>query len=176
MSTGNDTNSFPQLVAQAQNQLQWWNCLVQSSGGELNPKKCCCASYYWKPDKYGILRLTNPDQNKSTVYRDPACPNLTIPLLSIAEGSRYLGVYVTQNGATKPMEDHVWKQALTYTRAFQCTHMSRHEATVLYWSCFLPVITYSFPATWMPLTFLEHIHCLSTLMILNKMGLHCNLP
>jgi len=176
MSAGNDTNSFTQLVEHAQNQLQWWNRLVQSSGSELNPQKCCCAFYYWRPDKYGILRLTNPNQHESTVHLDPEHPNLTIPLLSIAEGTQYLGVYVTRNGATKPMEDHVWKQAVTYTRAFQCTHMSRHKATVLYRSCFLPAITYSFPATWMPPTFLECIHCVSTLMILNKMGFHCNLP
>jgi len=54
--------------------------------------------------------------------------------------------------------------------------MSRHEANVLYRSCFLPALTYSFPATWMPQKFLEHIHKLSTSMILNKMGLHSHLP
>jgi len=150
MSASTDTNSFPQLVEQAQNQLQWWNRLVNSSGGALNPKKCFCATYYWKPDKYGILRLTNPDPQESAVHLDPERPHLTIPLLSIAEGTRYLGMYVTCNGATKPMENHIWKQAVIYTWAFQRTHMSRREATVLYRSCFLPAITYSFPATWLP--------------------------
>jgi len=47
---------------------------------------------------------------------------------------------------------------------------------MLYRSCFLPAITYSFPATWMPQQFLERIHTLSTSTILNKMGLHSRLP
>jgi len=74
------------------------------------------------------------------------------------------------------MEDHVWNAATNYTWAFQQTHMSNREAHVLYRSCFLPAITYSFPATWMSHKFLERIHQLSTSTILNKMGLHSQLP
>jgi len=74
------------------------------------------------------------------------------------------------------MEDHVWKKAITYTLAFQRTHMSHREANVLYRACFLPAITYSFPATWLPDRFLERIQQLSTSTILNKMGLRRNLP
>jgi len=54
--------------------------------------------------------------------------------------------------------------------------MSRREAGVLYRSCFLPALTYSFPAMGLPPTFLERIHKLSTSTILNKMGYHRNLP
>jgi len=54
--------------------------------------------------------------------------------------------------------------------------MSRREAHVLYRSCFLPAITYSFPAMWISSKFMERIHRLSTSTILNKMGFHRNLP
>jgi len=74
------------------------------------------------------------------------------------------------------MEDHMWKKVITYTRAFQRTHMSRREANVLYRTCFLPAITYPFPATWLSEKFLEWIQTLSTSTILNKMGLHSKLP
>jgi len=74
------------------------------------------------------------------------------------------------------MEDHIWKKAITYTCAFQCMHMSRREANVLYRACFLLAITYSFPAMWLSEKFLERIQQLSTSTILNKMGLHQNLP
>ncbi len=80
------------------------------------------------------------------------------------------------NGSTKPMEDHIWKRAITYTRAFQRTHMSHREANVLYQACFLLAITYSFPTMWLSEKFLERIQTLSTSTILNKMGLHRNLP
>jgi len=54
--------------------------------------------------------------------------------------------------------------------------MAKREATVLYHSCFLPALTYSFPVTWMPDKNFERIHHLSTSTILNKMGYHHNLP
>ncbi len=54
--------------------------------------------------------------------------------------------------------------------------MSRREAVILYRSCFLPVLTYPLPATWLPDKFFGKIHRLSTLVILNKMGYHKSLP
>jgi len=164
--------SFHNLVHRAQAQLQWWTQLVQSSGGALNPQKCCCAIYHWTPDKNGILQPSDLTPESVTLLSNSTTPTQPIPLLDLHEGTQYLGIYVTWSGATKPMEDHVWKTATTYTRAFQHTHMSRHKATVLYRSCFLPAITYSFPETWMSQQFLEHVHKLSTSTILNKMGLH----
>jgi len=50
--------------------------------------------------------------------------------------------------------------------------MSRRKAGILYRSCFLLALTYSFPAMGLPSTFLECIHKLSTSTILNKMGYH----
>jgi len=176
MSAGGTSTGFPDLIHRAQEQLQWWTKLVRSSGGKLNPKKCCCAIYHWKPDKSGILRPSDPEPDSVIILSEPTMPTQSIPLLDIHKGTRYLGIYMTRSGATKPMEDHVWNTATLYTRAFQRTHMSRHEANVIYRSCFLPAITYSFPATWMPQTFLNRIHKLSTSTILNKMGMHSRLP
>jgi len=175
MSAGGPT-LFPALIQRAQAQLQWWNQLVRSSGGALNPAKCCCAVYYWAPDKHGILRPADPAMETLQIHPDPATPTQTIPVLTTQEGTRYLGIYVTHYGHTKLMEDHVWKKAVVYTRAMQRTHMSRREANVLYRSCFLPALTYSFPAMWMPQKCFERIHTLSTSTILNKMGLHSKLP
>jgi len=49
----------------------------------------------------------------------------TIKVLKPNEGTCYLGIYVTCMGNTKPMQDHIWHQALLYTKAFQQMHMSR---------------------------------------------------
>jgi len=54
--------------------------------------------------------------------------------------------------------------------------MTRCKAGILYRSCFIPAITYPFPATWLPLPFLERILSLSTSTILNKLGYHRKLP
>jgi len=44
MSTSDTCIQFPQLVELAQSQLHWWNHLVQSSGGALNPKNAVVPS------------------------------------------------------------------------------------------------------------------------------------
>jgi len=118
MSASDVAMNFPQLINRAQTQLQWWNQLVHSSGGALNPAKCCCALYYWQPDHHGILHLTDPDPAASVITVEPGAASKSIPVLKLAEGTRYLGVYITRNGSTKPMEDHVWKKVITYTCAF----------------------------------------------------------
>jgi len=92
------------------------------------------------------------------------------------EGVRYLGVYITGDRTTKPMENILWEKAIRYTSAFQKTPMTHREAGVLYRSCFLPALTYPLPATWLPDRFFAKLHRLSTSTILNKMGFHKNLP
>ncbi len=175
MSAIDPSDDIEILIARAQTQLQWWSQLIQATGGALNPKKCHAAIYTWTPDKHGILRLatrTNDDQ----IISDPNQPQERIQNLKPPDGTRYLGVYVTMNGSTKPMESHLWKKALLYTKAFQRTHMSRREANVLYRSCFVPALSYPLPATWLQLPFFERLHRLSTSTILNKMGYHRFLP
>ncbi len=176
MSVGGDNLSFATLTQKAETQLQWWTQLIQASGGALNPTKCCCALYKWTPDDAGILRLDTSTDQEIKIAPCQQQPQQTIQVLKPNEGTRYLGIYVARNGDTKTMQDHIWRKALLYTKAFQRTHMSRRKAGVLYQSCFLPAITYSFPALGLPATFLERIHKLSTSTILNKMGYHRNLP
>jgi len=70
---------------------------------------------------------------------------------TLQEGTCYLGVYITTDGSTKPMETHLWKKALLYTKAFQTMPMSKQEVVaVLYRLCFLPALTYLLPAMWLP--------------------------
>jgi len=171
----NPQTTYNTLQQQAQNQLRWWNQLVKVTGGSLNHKKCCTIAYQWKPDRHGILTLSQPDKINTITLKDTHNPQpiATIPL---HQGIRYLGLYITGDCNTKLMEQHLWQKALTYTATFQCTLMSWQEVGVLYKSCFLPAMTYLLPTTWLPDTFFDKIHQLSTSIILNKMGYHKSLP
>jgi len=123
----------------------------------------------WSPDKFGILCLAHPpmDTIQITVEPDPTAPKIQV--LQPCEGTHYLGLYINQLCTMRPMEKHIWQKALVYTKAFQQTHMSHHEASVLYCSCFLPALSYPLLAVWLLLAFLDRIHLLSTPIILNKM-------
>jgi len=153
--------SGPQLTFQAlticTQQLQWWNNLIQASGGALNSQKCCCAIYNWELDKYGILRQSAQAVDSCNIQLHPNQPHSKIKVLVPSEGMHYLGIYIAPNGSTTTMEKQLWKKAVLYTKALQRTHMSRQEAGVLYCSCFLPALIYLFPATWLPAPFLDQI-------------------
>jgi len=150
--------------------------LVQVTRGSLNPKKCCAIAYTWIPDQHGILRLQTNTPEYEPIPTSSNNSRAPIKVVRMNEGIRYLGVYITGDRNTTPMENHLWEKALTYTSAFQKTPMNHREAGVLYKLCFLPALTYPLPATWLPDRFFERLHHLSTSTILNKMGFHRNLP
>jgi len=175
-ATSNPTSQFDELQIKAQTQLQWWTQLVNVTGGALNPKKCCGLVYKWEPDKYGILRLSQPQLPATFIEVSINNEHQSIPVPKIHEGTRYLGIYTTVDRNTTPMETNLWTKANIYVTAFHRTPMNRREAGVLYRSCFIPALTYPLPATWLPDRFFDKLHRLSTSTILNKMGFHKNLP
>jgi len=174
-ATSHDEN-IDELVSNAQNNLRWWNQLVQVTGRALNPKKCCGMLYQWEPDTKGILRLRKPNDEQPTLSLSDDINAHPIQILPPAEGTRYLGIYLTTDRNTKPMERHLWAKTVLYTQAFQRTPMNHREAGVLYRSCFIPAVTYPLPATWLPDRFFDRMHQHSTSTILNKMGYHRTLP
>jgi len=133
MSTQSAMDNLPDLIQQAQTQLQWWNQLIVATGGPLNPQKCCCTVYTWQPDKLGILCLSQLDsQDISISVNYPHQLQEGIQVLKPSEGTRYLGIYLATSSTTKTMETQLWKKAVLNTKAFQQMHMSRRKAGVLY--------------------------------------------
>jgi len=150
MLAGRMTSSFLDLVQCAQHQLQWWNQLVCTSSSTLNPQKCCCMIYSWTPAKLGILWPSNLPLEAATISVDSQQPPKHIKVLVFHGGTRYLGIYVTQNCMTKPMENHIWNKAVLYTKVFWCTHMSHCKVSVLYLFLFSPGTYLLFPSCLAP--------------------------
>jgi len=159
-----------------QSHLMWWAKLVKVTGGDLNPNKCCGLLYNWEPDKWGIFQLKPPQIPHNFLSIHTGNQPQTIPMIDPKAGTRYLGIYLTINRSTTPMEQHLLTKAMLYTMAFWRTLMNHREASVLYRSCFIPAIAYPLPATWLPDSFFDKVHQLTTSTILNKMGYHRNLP
>jgi len=67
-----------------------------------------------------------------------------------------------------PWNSTFGEKAVLYTTTFHCTPTSQQEARVLYWLCFLPALTYPLLATWLPSTFFNKVHQLSTSTILKN--------
>jgi len=133
------SSSLLDLISIAQTQLHWWNQLIQVTGGEPNPLKCCGAIYTWQTNKLGIISCPNPnnhDKVRKTLSENTIQDRITF--LKRTQGRCYLGVYISPDGSMKPMEHQLWTKAVTYTTTFQWMQMSHCEAGVLYQSCFLP--------------------------------------
>jgi len=118
-ATAPNAAAIDDLLSSAQSKLRWWNQLVQVTGGALNPKKCCGMLYQWLPDSKGILRLSKQVHQHPTITVSDDRPDQNVRILPPKEGTRYLGLYLTTDRNTKPMEDHLWTKAVTYTQAFQ---------------------------------------------------------
>jgi len=112
------TGPINDLMMTAQNQLRWWNQLVRVTSGALNPKKCCGMLYQWAPDNKGILQLCQLEDSNPITLSDATHEQL-IHILPPREGTRYLGLYITTDCNTKPMETHIWEKAILYTQVFQ---------------------------------------------------------
>jgi len=133
-------------------------------------------NYMGAPDKHGVLKLQQPDTPPDFLSLPTGMSTQSIPINKPHDGTRYLGLYITANWNTVPMEQHLWNKALLYTTALRRTPMDHRKAGILYRSCFLPAMTYPLPATWLLDSFFERVHSLSTSVILNKMGCHGHLP
>jgi len=175
-ATSPNDDDLPELQMRMQDHLQWWANLVSVTGGDLNPKKCCGLIYHWTPDKRGIFQLAQPQIPRDFLSIRTGTQSQTIPMTEPNAGTRYLGIYLTIDRSTTPMEKHLLTKAALYTTAFRRTPMNHREAGVLYRSCFVPALAYPLPATWLPDSFFDKVHQLSTSTILNKMGYHRTLP
>jgi len=175
-ASGTQHQPIEKLCNNAMTQLQWWNKLVQVTGGALNPKKCCTIAYTWQPDKCGILQLAKMTPTSAPITFLNAGQHTQLLIWLMDEGICYLSIYFTGDHNTHPMEQHIWQKAQLYTVVFQWTPMTHWEAGSLYQSCFVPTLAYPLPATWLPDHFFDHIHCLLMSTVLNKMGCHRNLP
>jgi len=132
--------------------------MVGHHWGSLNPKKCCTIALGWTPNSNGLLQLSKPSLAPDPIPTDfdQSCP--PIKVVQMNEGVQYLGVYITGDCTTQPMEAHLWEKVLQYTVVFQKTPMTYWEASILYCACFVATIAYSLPMTWLLDNFFDKIH------------------
>ncbi len=63
--------------------------------------------------------LHKPNDKQPTLSLSDDVNAHPIQILPPAEGTRYLGIYLTTDHNTKPMERHLWAKTVLYTQAFQ---------------------------------------------------------
>jgi len=71
----------------------------------------------WAPDKHGVLKLQQPDIPQEFLSLPHGTSTQSIPINQNTEGTHYLGLYMTVDRNTAPMEQHLWNKVLLYTTA-----------------------------------------------------------
>jgi len=173
----NSTN-FGNLIKIIQCNLDLWQCLLRTSGGALNAKKCSWTPFIWSYNKYGHAHLASipskfpftiqtQDMHRNTYKLKINQPNYAIHLLSIdiaADGS-----YDKELSVLKQKQD--W-----YVQFLLCTPLSHCKAQVIYKQCYLPMVTYLLPATTIPQKKIYNTQLMVTSLFHAWMGYLQHLP
>jgi len=170
LATCNNDLTLQDLASQAQQNLQKWHDILQSSGGQLNPKKCVWMLFNWhfKPSGAAQLKaLTIPPEITTTIIGSEPYP---IQHLQPNEAHRYLGIQLTTDGNNKRELQIFQERTRRYTNFIHQCPLTIQEARVVYLQCYLPTISYPLPATSFPTDKLLKIQASATSAFLSKMG------
>jgi len=115
--------SYLTLQQQVQSRLQWWNQIVCVTGGALNHKNVVQLPTTGNLTNTASLPYPNWMKLSRFTLEDTHNPQ-PIETIPLNQGTRYLGLFITGDRNTKPMEQHLWQKAITYTAAFQRMPMS----------------------------------------------------
>jgi len=92
---------LPELATQAQTNLQLWHDILQSSGGQLNPKKGVWMLFHWIHKPSGETKISIPPNPPTITTTIAGAEPYAIRQLNPNEAHRYLGIQLTTDGNTK---------------------------------------------------------------------------
>ncbi len=167
-----NTSNLPlnDLATQAQQNLQTWHNILQSSSGQLNPKKCVWMLFNWHFKPSGIAQIKVPATPPIITTTIIGAEPYPIRRLQPDEAHRYLGIQLTTDGNQKK-ELQIFKERMQrYTNFIHQCPLTAQEARVVYLQCYLPTLSYPLPATSFPPENLIKIQGSATSAFLSKMG------
>jgi len=169
-ATSNNNSALQELTGQAQQNLQKWHDILQSSGGQLNPKKCVWMLFNWHFKPSGAAQLRAPPVPPEITTTIKGSEPYPIWRLQPNEAHRYLGIQLTTDGNHK-RELQIFKdRTQRYTNFIHQCPLTTQEARVVYLQCYLPTISYPLPATSFPPEKIIKIQGSATSAFLSKMG------
>jgi len=172
------TATFSELLEVVQRNLDLWQGLLRASGGALNAKKCSWTPFIWTFNKHGHARLSPiPDPSPFNIYTQDM-HGVTYPLKinKPDEAIRLLGIHIAADGSYAKELSILQQKQDRYVQFLLRTPLSHREARVIYKQCYLPTVTYPFPATNMPPAKIYDTQCTVTSLFLTRMGYPRHIP
>jgi len=164
-----------ELLQIVQDNFCKWQGLLHASGSMLNPPKCSWTPFIWHYNNLGHAWLAQlPEHTQPQLW----ATNLTrwshiLWTNKPSDAVQLLGVHITVDGK----ELSILKQKQQkYVQFLLLTLLSKCEAQVIYKQCYLPTVTYPFPATNISPSLIYNTQCTITFLFLTQMGYPWHIP
>lgn len=157
---------------------QWWEELLHATRGKLELQKCFFYLMYWKFDDEGVARLTKADESAFSVkMRDSESGDeVQIDQKECDEAHKTLGAMETPSGNYKAEVQRLLEKAKKMAQQIATALVNIHEAKVIFWTMYLPSISYSFPAGILSLREAENVQWAPIQAMLSRIGYNSNMP
>jgi hypothetical protein len=157
---------------------QWWEQLLNSSGGKLELSKCFYYLIYWEYNDEGIpaMRHIRNDQYKVTIKDSETNETFTIDSKSCDLSHKTLGVMECPNGNYKDEYSRLMKKSQSFAQRISQNNISRREAHVLYRTTYIPSMRYSMSIGTFNLEQTKKIQGITTQHFMANMGYNRCMP
>ena len=168
----NEQKDSIELIADVQRIAQWWEQLLNATGGKLALEKCFVYVMDWKFDINGNGRIIPPIDIpvKVQLTDSETKEEYNIDYRSCDEYHRSLGVYYTPSGSNKEEFKRLLSKSRSYAQRVAGVKTTRDEAKLLYFSYYLPSMQFSLCVGGCNFNQCQKIQGVTTQKFLSKMG------
>jgi hypothetical protein len=167
-----------ELITEAQNTAQYWVDLLYTSGGKICLDKSLYYTFYWKYDDEGNPSLQQENQYQTKIeLTDPETGELfPIAQQECDTSHKTLGSMETPSGNYADETKRLREKAKKFASNIATNSLNAREGSALYFSIFLPSITYSLSSGTLSLADAQSIQSPVTRAILPAMRFPYSFP
>ena len=166
------------LTHQAATTAQAWEQLLFGSGGKLELTKCFTYHIKWTADKNGFPVMDHSNGHRSITSITDSTTQTLIPITSIPTNKSHktLGIFESPDGRNKDETTRLMEISTRFKRILSTTTISTQDTTVLYYTYYLPSISYALTVGTQTKAQLHKIQSPVTFSILASLGLNRHTP
>jgi hypothetical protein len=174
----NNNDEIKNIKTKMEIAAQYWEQLLHASGGKLELTKCFFYHMKWATDKEGIPLLAPIEGDDSIITINDSETNqpIEIKATQCTNSHKTLGIMETPDGNNTNEYKRLLEKTVSMARIITTASLSKTDASTMYFTTYLPSITYSFTVGTQSFDNLCKIQRPVKHAILPKLGFNRNLP
>ena len=165
------------ICTDTQTTAQWWEQLLNATGGKLELQKCFYYPIIWKFDAEGVPNLETPnDDSGIIIISSETGKQEVIWKKSPMESHKTLGIMENPSGDYQDEYNHLKQISEKWRTNISNQYMNRQESWLFYTSFYLPSLRYHLTVGTYTNAQLERIQHPLVQLILPRIGYNSNMP